>query len=112
MLEIGLSGVNDTSARLQVVALVDSGADATLLPLRNLQQVNASYLRQQVVRGIAGKSMFANLYLVQVHIGASVVRLVEVLAAPKGVEAIIGRDLLNQFVITLRGPASTIEVDF
>lgn len=112
MLAIGLSGVNDTSARLQVVALVDSGADATMLPLRNLQQVNASYLRQQVVRGIAGQGMFANRYLVQVHISANVVRLMEVLAAPKGVEAIIGRDLLNQFVITLHGPASTIEVDF
>jgi predicted aspartyl protease len=112
MLEIGLSGVNDTGARLQVVALVDSGADATMLPLRNLQQVNASYLRQQVVRGIAGQGMFANLYLVQVHIGANVVRLMEVLAAPKGVEAILGRDLLNQFVITLHGPVSTIEVDF
>ena len=111
MLEIGISGINDSHAQLHLVALVDSGADATMIPQKLQRQVKASLVRQQVIRGITGQGALVNLYRIQLYLGATIVRHMLVVAAPDGVEAILGRDLLNQFVVTLIGPASTTEVD-
>lgn len=105
--EVGLAARN---AEATLTALVDSGADATLIPLRELQQVGAQQVAWAQVRGIAGISYRAPIYIVTLSIGPLRIEAVRVLGDRQNREMIIGRDVLNQFIVTLNGLANMIEV--
>lgn len=49
-------------------------------------------------------------YLVAIRIGSQVIRGLQVVAALASGDAVIGRDVLNQLVVTLDGPAEVTEV--
>lgn len=105
-----MDGYSSTHERLTVTALVDSGADGTLIPLDLLQAVGASYEDTVQMTGITGGTQIVDRYTVALHIGTHVVRAVHAVAvAPEG-EAVIGRDVLNELILTLNGPAYMTEV--
>lgn len=84
-----------------VTALVDSGADATILPLSVLQQVGARYVRGRVMRGVTGTPENVDTYLVTIQIGPYVVHGIRAVAYDNDMDPIIGRDVLNNLVVTL-----------
>jgi predicted aspartyl protease len=90
--------------------MVDSGADATMIPLEFLSAVGATYQETLWMHGVSGVRIEVDLYLVAVRIGANLVRGVHVVAVPAGSEALIGRDVLNLLVLTLDGPAAIVSV--
>jgi predicted aspartyl protease len=93
-----------------VNALIDTGTDATLIPRDILESVNAEFRDKQRLRGVLGNVSVVDLYMVTIEIGKHFITGIEAVALPKGSEIIIGRDVLNQLVITLNGPGETVGI--
>jgi hypothetical protein len=110
VLDIGVSrpGVNVLSAT--VAAVVDTGADGSLLPLDVLEQAGAIFVDRAYVRGITGQRQAVDLYLITIHLGRFRITGIRAIALPPGNAAILGRDVLNHLDITLRGPAGVTEI--
>lgn len=105
VMEITLAGLRAGSAIVVPEALVDSGADATMLPISLLQQVKARFHDTRTMRGVTGHRVTVDTYLVTIQIGANRIAGVEAIAMEESAEAILGRDVLNQLELTLVGPA-------
>ncbi len=94
-----------------VSALVDSGADATLIPLQMLEQIDARRVDVVWAHTVTGQRYQAYLYRVMLTVGEKELYGVEVVANDRTDEVIIGRDVLNQLFVTLDGPGETVQVD-
>jgi hypothetical protein len=110
VLDIGVSrpGASAPSAALE--AVVDTGADGTLIPLDILEGVGATFVDRAYLRGITGQRRPVDLYLVTLHLGPLRIAGVRAVALAPGDTAILGRDVLNQLDIALRGIAGVTEV--
>lgn len=92
-------------------ALVDTGADGTMIPTYILHRVGAEFLETRRMRGVTGISQRVRIYLVAIQIGAQLFNGIRAVAMPSGHETILGRDVLNQLVVTLNGLASQTKVE-
>lgn len=92
------------------LALVDSGADGTLVPIDLLEQVGARQVGTARIRGIVGQSQEADIFLVSLRVGPHALNAVRVVAGAEGDEIVLGRNILNHLVVTLNGLASTVEI--
>ncbi|MCA9998371.1 MAG: retropepsin-like domain-containing protein [Anaerolineales bacterium] len=95
---------------IQLQAIVDTGSDATMIPITYLRQIKARKGHRQILSGTAGGRYEVDLYSVSVQIGSYRPIYVDAAGTTRGNEVIIGRDVLNQFVITLNAPAHVVEV--
>ena len=110
VVEVGLGrGGQPEPSRLSL-ALVDSGADGTLVPVNVLEEIGARLVGTARVRGVLGDSQLADVYLVSLRVGPHSLGAVRVVAGVEGDEIILGRNVLNQLVVTLNGLASTVEI--
>jgi predicted aspartyl protease len=100
----------DTGKSVVLTALVDSGADATILPLQILQQVGAKYLKTSYLRTGDERRIVVNLYRVSIQLAAQRVQSVRAVGFKVPTEAVLGRDVLNHFIVTLNGLAGVTEV--
>lgn len=75
-----------------------------------LKQSGASYVEQKTLRGIIGTGTVVHRYLAAVYIGGVKLLGVRIAGHPEVHEAVIGRDVLNQLMIILDGPAETLEI--
>jgi predicted aspartyl protease len=90
-----------------VTALVDTGSDCTLVPLKTVKALRLPQVGSPWIEGAFGLRHPASLHAARVEFGSS--RLIaEVVAF--GREAILGRDLLNRTIARLDGPA--LELSF
>lgn len=62
------------------------------------------------MRGITGIAYPVDLYLITVQIGSHNIPAIRAIVATSDGETIIGRDVLNQLVVTLNGPANVTEI--
>jgi len=108
MVEVGI-GLRRGLIQLTLPAIVDSGADATIIPMHYLHRIGAIPSDEQWLRGVTGKRVKVELYTLFIHIGNYKVYL-PVVGGVVGNEVIIGRDVLNQFIVTLNGLASIVEI--
>jgi len=92
------------------MALVDSGADGTLIPINLLEQIGAVSIATGRLTWLWEESRPVNLYIVQMEIGPCVLPKVRVAGVPAGTDLILGRNVLNQMVLTLNGPAGVMEI--
>jgi len=104
-----ISVADDQSMTESINAIVDSGADGTLIPTEYLHQIHAPAVRKAFMKGISGERRSVDIYLISIQIGSVKLRGVRVIASPSS-EAILGRNVLNQLVIGLNGPAETVEL--
>ncbi len=93
-----------------VIGLIDSGADATILPIAILRQINARRGEVAWARSITGQRYQVNLYQVKISIGEYVMPGVEVIANERTDEVIWGRDVLNQLYVILDGPGENTQI--
>jgi len=91
-------------------ALVDSGADGTLIPVNLLEAAGARYVGEARLRGITGTSLRVDIYLLNLRVGSQWVRGVRVAAVTEPAEIVLGRNVLNHLVITLNGLAGVTEI--
>lgn len=110
VMEIGILGPGEESREVSLTCFVDTGADATLLPIHILQLVGAEYIEPRYVRGVTGARVLAETYLAVVHVGQQFIPVTSAVALLRGEEAILGRDVLNHLVVTLDGPAEVLEI--
>jgi hypothetical protein len=106
--EIGLISNKSGEQAVALIALIDSGADATMLPIDALKLADALYYRTKSMRGITGQSMPVDTYFIVIRVGPYVVHGIKAVAIPTGSEAILGRAVLNQLELTLNGPAQEL----
>lgn len=93
-----------------LTALIDSGADGSIIPLLYLQEIHARKVKSLWMRTVTGKRSVVDMYVISMHVGAFEFRERLVIGGVQRDEIIIGRDILNQFVVTLNGLASTVEI--
>lgn len=107
---IALRSLHEDSDVIELPALVDSGSDGTLIPLNVLEQVNARRVGQAIIRGITGGRRVINLYEVAIQVGNLALGKFQVVGDDVNDEIVLGRDVLNQLVVTLNGLAQVVEV--
>jgi predicted aspartyl protease len=105
VLEIALS-LSKADTPIMVEALVDSGADATLIPQRYLRRLGAKPIEERWLRGVTGWREQVRLYTLFINIGGQEM-YIRVVGLANSHELILGRDVLNQFIITLDGLSQT-----
>ncbi|VAW43364.1 hypothetical protein MNBD_CHLOROFLEXI01-3745 [hydrothermal vent metagenome] len=110
VIKIGVAKSGQKERSTQIAALIDSGADATMLPVDLLQVVNARYSMTRQMRGVGDRPIAVEMYLVTLFIGEFAFPGIEVIAAAENSEALVGRDVLNQMVVTLNGLANVVEM--
>lgn len=92
-------------------AFLDTGADATVIPISILRQINARRLDQAFARNMDGSRYGITLYSVKLTIGSYPIYGIEAVANTKTSEVILGRDALNQLVVTLNGLAEITDIE-
>lgn len=100
--------VSDRAVTLK--ALIDSGADATMLPFTVLQQLQAEEVETRYLRAVTGKRVAVDLYRVAIQIGPYHFRSIRAIATDSPTEIILGRDVLNHLIVTLNGLAAMTEI--
>ncbi len=100
----------ETGQQQTVWGLIDSGSDATQIPLRMLRAIKARKLDQRWVQDLSGVRYPVTIYSVQLAINSLVLYGIEAIGRESINEVIIGRDVLNQLVVTLNGLAHTTEI--
>ena len=96
MAESGLSTDN-------IPGLVDTGADATIVPIQYLDQIEAAVEGYGRVRGQWGEATSINLYAVDVVVEEIVFPGLIIVGDEVGNEVILGRDVLNRMRLLLDG---------
>jgi predicted aspartyl protease len=97
----------DDQAGVLVAALIDTGADGTLVSATLVTALGLPRVGGVGITGIGGSGGIAPVYAARVEIAgtAAVARLVSY-----GNEVIVGRDLLNRFVTLLDGPRLRLQL--
>ncbi len=110
IIDITISSIDGAYDSEEMRALIDSGADATIIPLNVLSSVNADKVRRARMRWGSHHSRTYDVYLVMLQIGQFQIRGVRVLADKFSDEIILGRNALNQMIVTLNGLANVVEI--
>jgi len=110
VIELSVRPVAATDGGISLRALVDSGADATILPLAVLQNAQVDQVGRARMRWGSHQSRPYDVYLATIAIGPYDINGVRVLADTASNEAILGRDVLNQMIVTLNGLANVVEI--
>lgn len=91
-------------------AIIDTGADGTLVPIKYLRQINASVGGDSGIRSQWGERRVVSLYLVDIEIDDLILPGIWVVGDELGEEVVLGRNVLNCLRLLLDGPAATTEV--
>lgn len=110
IVSIAIDGYSGRPLR-SVVAQVDSGADGTMIPIDMLQAVGALLEDTVYMRGVVGDSELVDRYTVGLQLGPLMLHGIHAVALPAGEESIIGRDVLNDLIVILNGPAFTTQIE-
>lgn len=87
----------------RVCALIDSGADATMLSESLLVRIGAAKIDRRRSRGVYGQTRTVSIYLVDIQIGLLVIPSIRVIGMSDEEEPLLGRDVLNHLIVTLDG---------
>ncbi len=90
VVEVEIRQINDMPG-VSLRAIVDSGADATIIPIQYLEQVQAHKGDEAWLRGMARNRIRVELYWIWLHIGGRPPLYIEVVGDIQGEEAILGR---------------------
>lgn len=88
---------------------LDSGAEISVVPQEVVDKLRLIPRRVMITEGYEGTQSQWATYMVDLEIEGQPVNDVEVIALPRR-DGILGRDVLNHFIVTLNGKALTFEV--
>ena len=91
-------------------AIVDTGADGTLIPIAYLRQIKARLVDQGIVRSHWGEQRAVPVYSVAMKMKEHRFAAIWVVGDDQGDEIILGRNVLNRLRLLLDGPAAMTEV--
>ncbi|MBA2750474.1 MAG: retroviral-like aspartic protease family protein [Tatlockia sp.] len=102
---ISVSNPSELSRSRNINAIVDSGADMTCIPESVIQALGSLIQGEIGLRDVNGNVAARYIYVVELNIFSNITRRVEVLSIPKD-NALIGRDILNEYKIVLDAPST------
>lgn len=109
-LEIWL-GYPEESLKLgPFVAIVDTGADGSMIPQPILDELNAPFADSARIRSHWGEWRLVQTFTVDIGIGAIRLPAIEVVGDEEGTEIILGRNLLNKLRLLLDGRKQQTEL--
>lgn len=88
---------------VRIPALIDSGADMTVIPPRLLTDLRLIRFSEVGIGGFRSAARPLDTFLVTLQIHDWMIEAVEVISGDDSY-GILGRDVLNQFLLTLDGP--------
>ncbi len=107
-IRLGAPGMEPSSILLE--AFIDTGADATLVPMTHLRQVGAKKVDQAALRSQWGERRAVTLYAVALEINQYHFAAIRVVGDESSDEVILGRNVLNRLRLLLDGPAGMVEI--
>lgn len=110
VLEVAIAGPKAMDWVEAGTALIDSGADGTIVPSHLLNSISAAEWDQAWIRGQWGESRLVYQYEIDIRIGDRVFPNVIVVADTLENDLILGRDFLALIRLVLDGPAQTLEL--
>lgn len=94
-----------------IKALVDTGADTTLVPTRLIEDLDAPYQYSGMMRAFVSDSLRrVSVHTIDILIGNIRFPAIDVISDDAGEQVILGRNFLNKMRIVLDGPKSSLEV--
>jgi len=108
-LTVGVSTVHRPEQKLDVLALLDTAADLSVLPNTLVDELELAPVGETMVAGFEDRTVPASVYVVAVHIAGARLypaRVVTHLAK----YALLGRNVLNSLFVRLDGPNLQFEV--
>lgn len=93
-------------ASAAAAALVDSGAELSVMPERLARSLRLPVIGEVTVQGVAGARR-ARIYRAELEVNG-IGLSIEV--AGVGTHTLLGRDVLNRWTLILRGPAGELEI--
>ncbi len=97
-----------TGRHAELSAIVDTGADGTIVPIRYLRRVGARRAFEATLRSQWGEGRTVFLYVVDLTIGELTLNGVYVVGDELGDETVLGRNVLNQLRVLLDGPRAVM----
>lgn len=91
-------------------AIVDTGADATIVPEEIARKLKATPLNPGQLETQWGDVHPVTIYLLEMQVGAIRLPGVVVAADPEAHEIILGRNVLNKLALFLDGPAQQTDL--
>ncbi len=107
--QISLS-ISSSGRRVNLIAMIDTGADASIVPIDSLRQIGARRVFEASLRSQWGERRRVYLYLVDLIVEDLTLPGVYVVGDELGNEVILGRDVLNRLRLLLDGPAQIMQV--
>jgi predicted aspartyl protease len=95
----------------ELPALVDTGADRTIVPRGAVNGLGLIPLDEVPLMGMGGQVGRYSTFIVQLQVRQLAPFLVEVAASDDEPFIILGRDVLNRYRIILDGPKLALEID-
>jgi predicted aspartyl protease len=108
-IEFEVVSPQDSTQRRLAQGLLDTGAEVSVLPVEILTSLQIPKASDMSVESWDGSPTFVTTYIVTLGIADASLDSVEVVAAPMQY-AILGRDVLNHFILTLNGKALLFEL--
>jgi len=102
--------VPSTGHRVGLTAIVDTGADGTIVPVHYLREIGARRAFEAGLRSQWGEQRTVFLYLVDLQIGELALSGVYVVGDELGQEIVLGRNVLNRLQLLLDGPAALVQL--
>ena len=101
----------ESSARSNPLpGLVDTGADATLVPAEQLRALGAQEIYRASLRSHWGESRPAIVHLVDLEVAGHNLPGIEVIADEHSGAVLLGRNVLNRLILLLDGPGQETDV--
>ena len=97
-----------TDQRVELSAIVDTGADGTIVPIRHLQHIEARRAFEASLRSQWGERRVVFLYLVDLTIDQLTLPGIYVVGDDLGDETVLGRNVLNRLRLLLDGPQTVM----
>jgi len=110
IIEVSLAAPGATQIAGPFAALIDTGADASLVPKSILLSLRAPSLFEAHLRSPWGEPHAVVVYLADVLIGSNRFPAIELAADEAEAEFILGRNILNKLPLFLDGPHEVTQV--
>ncbi len=96
--------------RVELTGIIDTGADATIIPVQFLQQIGTRRAFATGLRSQWGELRTVFLYLVDVQIRSITLPAIYVVGDDLGEDIVLGRDVLNRLRMLLNGPDTLTQI--
>jgi predicted aspartyl protease len=92
------------------LAVLDTGADISIVPLGVLDSIQARPLRKERVRGLWGGVGVVSLFNVDIEVNGRLLEGIQVLGSEQEESILLGRNLSNRLRLLLDGPEQSVEL--